>query len=258
MQDPSDREFILAALDVLLQGTGRDEPVDPNGPPTISVIMPVFNREMHIETALDSLRRQTWRSFEAIVIDDASRDRTSEILAAWSANEPWLRVMTNAVRSGASASRNRGLAVARGKINAYLDSDNWYYPHALETIARTFRSSPDVWSMYGSHLWSDASGALHVRCPQASLAGLMAGGNEAFDLNVFAHRRALYDALGGFDERLTRLADWELIIRYAKVVMPRRVPVPIGHYRDGNWPRISNQASYGWNHHLLSERNAPA
>jgi glycosyltransferase involved in cell wall biosynthesis len=254
MQDRAEREFVMAALDLLLRGAGPAQ-IEISDPPYISVIVPVFSRETLVESALESLRRQTWRNFEAIVIDDASTDRTRAIVASWAEREPWIRLLANDVRSGAPASRNRGLETARGEIIAYLDSDNMLYPHALGAIAETFKFSPDVSAIYMSQLWSASGGGLEARCPEVSLSGLMAG-RESVDMNVFAHRRTLFEALGGFDERLMRLADWELIIRYAKAVMPLRVPIPTSHYRHGDWSRTTNQYPFGWYRYLIEERHA--
>lgn len=256
LHDNLDREFVLGALNLLLHGSRREPEVSPSDF-RISVVMPVFNRPGLVEAALDTLRRQTWRKFEVIVVDDASTDRTPQVLARWAARESWLRVVTGQVRSGAAAARNLGLAVAAGDIIAYFDSDNLFYPNALETIAETFRSSPDVWSMYRAHLWNGLNGGMEVRCPYVALPGPI-DGRDAFDMNVFAHRRAFYEALGGFDEGLTRLEDRDLIIHYAKIVMPRRMPVTTGEYRYGSWARVSNEESDSWNRHQIIARNVPA
>jgi glycosyltransferase involved in cell wall biosynthesis len=253
MQNEADREFVLAALDILLRGGDASEK-DDAAAPLISVIMPVFNRPSMVQDALASLQGQTWRKFEVIAVDDGSTDETPEVLRRWAGKVPWLRVLTNETRLGVPRSRNRALAAATGEIVAYLDSDNLLYRNALASVADAFES-PDTWSIHTSQLWVLPEGGLWVRCPNASLPAIMEK-RDTFDLNAFAHRRALFDALGGFDERLTRFSDWELAIRYSKLVMPRRVPVPTGHYRHGHWPRVTNSNPTGWNDYLVRERHA--
>lgn len=249
-----DREFILAALDLLLRGPRINSPDDSEAT-FISVIMPVFNRAQMVPHALSSLQTQSYRNFEVIVIDDASTDETPAVLRQWSEKEPSIRLITNPVRLGVAAARNRGLAVARGGVITYLDSDNLLYRDALATIADQFDGRPYTWSIYTSQAWFSANGSVSVRCPRPSLGDLMQLRNT-FDLNVFSHRRALYDALGGFDERMTRLADWELCLRYAKVIMPRRVAIPVSHYRDGKWPRVTNEESFAVNAHRAFARHS--
>lgn len=251
--DEAEREFVLAALDLLLRGgAGGGMPARALN---ISVVVPVFDRAAMIGDALASLERQTWRHFEAIVVDDGSTDGTAEVLARWTERARWLRVLTNPEREGHSRARNRALQAATGDLIVYLDSDNMLYPHALAAIADAFATSAETWSIYTSQLWIGPGRRHEVRCPEITLGGLRAqmGG---LDLNAFCHRRELYEVLGGFDERLTRLSDAELMMRYAKLVMPRRVPIPTSHYRDGDWPRASNRALYGWNAHLIRERHA--
>jgi glycosyltransferase involved in cell wall biosynthesis len=253
MQSNAEREFILAALDLLLRRERTaSAPADES---KISVIIAVFDRGPMIEEALASLDRQVLRDFEAIVVDDGSTDGTAAILRRWAEKVQWLRVLTNVERQGQSSARNRALKAASGNIIVYLDSDNTLYPHALASIKDEFARSPEIWSIYTSQVWMGAGHEIEVRCPKLSLNGLQSM-SVSFDLNAFAHRRSLFDVLGGFDERLSRLADLELAIRYAKLVMPRRVPIPTSHYRDGDWPRVSNRSPLGWNAHLVRETHA--
>src|SRR6266852_5351186 len=154
--------------------------------------------------ALGSLQRQSYRHFEVIVIDDGSTDETPVALQQWSEAEPWIRLIANPARLGAAAARNRGLEIACGDVITYLDSDNLFYRDALATIADQFDGHPDTWSIYASQAWFSADGSMSVRCPHATIGDLGRLQNT-FDLNVFSHRRVLYDALGGFDECMPRL-----------------------------------------------------
>lgn len=104
--------------------------------PEVSVIIPVFNAELYIENAIDSLNRQSLSNIEIIAVDDASTDATSSILNQKSCKDERIRVTRMERNSGPGASRNRGLALARGSWIALLDADDTFEPDRLETLVR--------------------------------------------------------------------------------------------------------------------------
>ena len=105
--------------------------------PLVSVIVPAFNAAGYLGAALDSLRAQTVRNLEIIVIDDGSRDDTAAIARRHASEDPRVRVLSNEKPSGRPASaRNAGLRVARGKYIALLDADDTCTPTRLENEVR--------------------------------------------------------------------------------------------------------------------------
>ncbi|HEY2895571.1 MAG TPA: glycosyltransferase family 2 protein [Gemmatimonadaceae bacterium] len=122
------------------------EPVDssrsPRSDPLVSVIVPAFNAAAYLGAALDSLRAQTVRDLEIIVIDDGSSDDTAGVAHLHAANDPRVRVLTHDRPSGRPASaRNAGLRVARGKYIALLDADDTCIPTRLEKGVRAMERS---------------------------------------------------------------------------------------------------------------------
>ena len=105
--------------------------------PLVSVIVPAFNAAAYLGAALDSLRAQTVRDLEIIVIDDGSSDETAAIARGHAAADPRVRVISHEKPSGRPASaRNAGLRVARGKYIALLDADDTCIPTRVETQLR--------------------------------------------------------------------------------------------------------------------------
>jgi succinoglycan biosynthesis protein ExoO len=100
--------------------------------PEVSIIIPAYNTEAYIAKAIDSALNQTITSIEVIVIDDASTDRTPEVIQQFT--DPRLQLLQNQQNLGVSASRNRALQQARGQWIAILDSDDWYVPNRLEIL----------------------------------------------------------------------------------------------------------------------------
>jgi hypothetical protein len=95
----------------------------------ITVVIPAYNAEGTIGRAVDSVFLQNYPAFEIIVIDDASRDRTSEIVAGYERDE--IRLLRLAKNLGECGAMNEGIAVARGQFIAFLDADDEWLPGKL-------------------------------------------------------------------------------------------------------------------------------
>ena len=102
--------------------------------PYVSVIVPAFNAARHIERALDSVAAQSEARHEVLVCDDASSDDTARIVADRMALDPRIRLVRLDSNGGASAARNRGLALASGRWIAILDADDAFHPERLERL----------------------------------------------------------------------------------------------------------------------------
>ncbi|WP_422003340.1 glycosyltransferase family 2 protein [Roseovarius mucosus] len=199
--------------------------------PEVSVILPTWNRAHTVVRAVASALLQSYAPKEVIVIDDGSRDATLELLQQ-RFPEPVAAgrlVLLGQENAGVSAARNAGLARAQGDVIAYLDSDNyWEADHLLYAVGGLL-AVPGAQSAYTaicrhnlSQGWSDV---LFQSFDRAALA------EENFiDLNSFVHRRGLVETLGGFDTALTRLVDWDLILRYTALSDPVTLPVITGHH----------------------------
>jgi hypothetical protein len=126
--------------------------------PQVAVIIPVRNGERFIAQAIDSILSQTLVDLELLVVDDASTDRTVEIIHAYT--DPRLRVLRNPQRMGVSASRNRALAEAHPSYVAFLDADDIAYDQRLEQQIAFLEQHPRV-ALVGCHLdYIDADGKL--------------------------------------------------------------------------------------------------
>lgn len=99
---------------------------------TISIIMPLFNAEQYLQEALESILRQTYGDFELLCINDASNDKTMEILQRFQKLDKRIKIYSNECRSGAAVSRNRGLCEAKGKYVTFLDGDDIFEEEMLQ------------------------------------------------------------------------------------------------------------------------------
>ncbi len=99
--------------------------------PLISVIMPVFNSELFVSEAVDSILKQTVREFEFLIIYDVSTDKTFSIISSYQNLDPRIRVIIGKKKSLVGA-LNQGINVAKGKFIARMDADDIALPHRFE------------------------------------------------------------------------------------------------------------------------------
>src|SRR5207237_7493623 len=99
--------------------------------PRVSVLLPVWNGEAFLEQAMESILRQTLSSFELIVIDDGSTDRTAAIADEFASRDDRVRVLRRP-HEGLSATLNAGIAAARGEYVARMDADDISVPDRLQ------------------------------------------------------------------------------------------------------------------------------
>jgi glycosyltransferase involved in cell wall biosynthesis len=109
--------------------------------PTVSVILPTFNRTNYLRLAVDSVYAQTFTDWEMIIADDGSADDTRTFLR--SITDPRVRTIWLRHTGNPSQVRNAGINAATGKYLAFLDSDDIWAPSKLEKQTRVLRARPD-------------------------------------------------------------------------------------------------------------------
>ena len=111
-----------------------------NSKPTISVIIPLYNKARYIGRALDSVFAQTYHDYEIIVVDDGSTDNGGEIVRQYS--DTRLRMICQA-NAGPGAARNRGIGESSAGFLAFLDADDEWMPEFLQKSLAMLRNNPD-------------------------------------------------------------------------------------------------------------------
>lgn len=207
-------------------GVERDRPV-PASRLRISVIVPVHNRAAQLGPCIDSVLAQHGVALELIVVDDGSTDAFEEALAPYEADPrlTWLRLP----HGGENRARNAGLRAATGEVIVNLDSDNRMCPGYLARLAATYADAPDARCALAAMLWDDDAGHVHLRHDRFAWDRVLSGA-VGIDTNAFSFRRQLWQELGGWDESLTRLSDFDLVLRYTRIHPPVRVPAVAAYY----------------------------
>ncbi|HTY54949.1 MAG TPA: glycosyltransferase [Candidatus Binataceae bacterium] len=186
--------------------------------PTVTVVVPTYNRVHYLDQAIASVLSQNCGDFELIVVDDGSTDSTADLLRT--INDRRLRVLAQSHR-GISASLNAAMAESRGKYIARLDSDDLWLPEMLSTLVPFLDTHPEIGVVYGSAQAMNADGSLQKRrlgrleyFPGDSLRSLVYD-DCTCNVALLARRESLVRA-GPYDETLIANEDWDMWLRVAR------------------------------------------
>lgn len=103
--------------------------------PLISIIVPVFNTACYLDECLESISRQTYTNWEALLIDDASTDGLSLTLCnEWARRDERFRIVALPQNKGIGFVRNKGVAMAQGALITFVDSDDFLSPNHIESL----------------------------------------------------------------------------------------------------------------------------
>jgi glycosyltransferase involved in cell wall biosynthesis len=190
----------------------------------VTVVVPVFNRVSELRRALRSVLQQSYQDFEIIVVDDASTENIGAAIADFTDSR--IRLITKPVNEGAAAARNTGIAEARGRWVAFLDSDDEWLPNKLEVQIRQLASQPNGARISCSgyvilHLQERRARAFRPR-PRDGLARQLVWGCNLSPGTTLVAERECFDEIGPFDVTLRRFEDWDWLMRYVK-----RYPIAI-------------------------------
>ncbi len=202
--------------------------------PRISVVIPTYNREELITEAIDSVLAQTYRDFEIIVVDDGSRDRTSDRVAQYGDRITY-HVQENC---GVAAARNAGIRLSQGEFVCFLDSDDLWKPQKLATQIRFADAHPEYALLSTELQGFDADGKVGGR-RKAEMYTIRNGlviedllfGNWIQTSTVMLRRDCL-DEAGWFDEDVGQFGeDWLLWMRVVSRFPIYFLPEPLVSYR---------------------------
>ena len=218
--------------------------------PLVSAIVATYNRADEISRAIESILTQTYENLEVIVVDDGSTDGTLEVLQKFGRR---LRVLRQR-NAGPSAARNRGISQARGEIISFLDSDDIWLPEKIARQVATLAKAGDavpccvcnailkskdraaMTSFANSLLYTSEQEGLWINAPQVLLHRFM-----LFN-QIVAIRREALARIGGFDESLRYLEDYDLALRLSLLGPFAFINEPLVVYNHGSAGSLADEA----------------
>ena len=171
----------------------------------ISIIIPVYNQAAELEKCLESIKKQTYKNYEVLVVDDASKNKKSilKVLKKYNAEfGVYFSFYENSENKGAPFTRNYGFKNSKGEFVLFCDADIVLYPNMLKEMRSALRASPDASYAYSSFLWG------------MKKFKLFEFDAEKLKQMPYIHSTSLlrreHFPEKGWDENIKKLQDWDL------------------------------------------------
>ncbi|CAG1012662.1 partial Chondroitin synthase, partial [Anaerolineales bacterium] len=190
-----------------------------NKHPSVSIIIPTYNRANLIGETLHSVFAQTYQDFEIIVVDDGSTDNTAEVLRPLAETGRIKYIRQD--NQGASAARNRGIREADGIYIAFLDSDDLFEPTKLELQVNYYRKHPELGLVHsGFTKFNFANNDLGYR-DTSWFSGnvypkILGYWTTLMAMDTVIVARNVFDSVGLFDSNLVHGEDLDMWRRIAR------------------------------------------
>lgn len=140
------QENLLLVDPITIDDLGKlnHETAQVSGGPLVSIVVPVFNGEQWLGTALDGLVKQTYRNIEILVVDDKSTDGTRALVSEWAKRDSRVRLIEQKVNGGSYRARNTGLEAAKGEFVTVHDADDWSHPAKVQMQVEHLQANPNL------------------------------------------------------------------------------------------------------------------
>jgi glycosyltransferase involved in cell wall biosynthesis len=209
-----------------------------NLPVTVSVIIPTYNRLWAIKDAVKSVHRQTYIDYELIVVDDGSTDGTGEWINKFASDAIYIWQENR----GVSSARNSGIAVARGKYIAFLDSDDRWLPEKLTVQVEAMEGGDPV--SHTEEIWIRNGKRVNPRVKHKKHSGNVF--LKSLPLVIISPssvmiKREIFDEVGLFDESLLAAEDYDMWLRITAIYSVHFVEVPLIIKNGGHKDQLSQK-----------------
>lgn len=208
--------------------------------PVVSIIIATFNSECTLRTALESVMNQTFRNWECIVVDGASKDGTIDIVKEYVAKDSRFRYISEPDK-GIYDAFNKGWRMAKGEWVLYLGSDDQLVSDGVSQLVTT-SNEYDV--VYGDVILRFRNGnEKYQKCRDAN--SLTTKFWMPCCHQSLMMRREVIEHLGGFNEHFSIIADKELVFRcYTQNYRFNKVQAPISKFFIGGVSQTSNKCVF--------------
>lgn len=196
--------------------------------PLVTIVTPSFNQASFLEETILSVLRQDYPNIEYIIMDGGSTDGSVEIIKKYAKR---LAYWASAKDHGQTDAIAKGFARSKGEYLAYLCSDDLLEPSAISISVDYHLKHPDVGLTFGDRARIDGKGNIYSlqRYPQFRPWFLRWFFNMPQETTLF--KRSVFDAVGGFDESLRMVMDYDLWCKINKISMIRHIPAVLGRFR---------------------------
>jgi glycosyltransferase involved in cell wall biosynthesis len=163
-----------------------------------SILMPVYNRQKYVGQAIDSVLAQTFKDYEVFAIDDGSSDLTAAVLVSYGTRINLLQQPNQ----GPEVARNKAAALAQGEYLVFLDSDDFFFPFALETFDQAIKNFDSPPLVLGSLAFFEEAAGKEPEIPPAHPVKVFKyqdylSKTRPLGTNCIVVRKSVFDEVGG-------------------------------------------------------------
>ncbi|MDT8421234.1 MAG: glycosyltransferase [Desulfuromonadales bacterium] len=212
----------------------------------VSVIIPMFNREKYISSAIDSVLSQDFEGLvEVIVVDDGSTDRSVEIARSYGEKIILVEKPESCKIQGPSGARNRGLAIATHEYVSFLDSDDYYLPGFLEKMIAELQANQEVGFVFCRLKRVDSDGVFsdwtRTRMSRLDVEYPFLFRSYGINTDTIVLRKKVLGEVGVFREDLTNGEDGDLWMRISERYPGKFVDYEGAVYRHGYGSQLTKK-----------------
>lgn len=227
--------------------------------PFISVVMPVYNVEKHLEKAVDSILKQTYQDFEIILVDDCSPDGCPGLCDRIAAGDDRIRAVHHKENQGISMARNTGISEAKGVYLSFIDSDDYVEPDLFEKAVRSLEENPAQVVVFGlTEDYYDEQDRLHHSENILPEKRVFSGKEELRPYVIELEKQTLYGYSCNKIYRLDYLRKQGL--KFEKVTLIEDILFNVKYFMDIDSMNIIESAGYHYNKRMdnsLTSRFVP-
>ncbi len=207
----------------------------------ISVVIPIYNKALYIEKAINSVLSQSYKDYELIIVNDGSTDGSLDVVEKIIENIS-TRIdikVVNQENSGVSAARNRGVELAKGEYIAFLDADDWWDEDYLQKMYQLIVDYPNA-TLYGSSykiVKHKKSKVPNIGLPtdfQSGIINYFAAYAKTLVMPLSTSatiiKKSIFEELGGFNTNISLGEDFELWVRVALMYDVAYINKPLSYY----------------------------
>jgi len=224
------------------QASAQTREMTPAALPLVSVIIPVFNAAPYLRESIESVLGQSYPNMEVILVDDGSTDGSLEIMRAYGDRVQLIQQD----RAGPGAARNRGVQAARSDYIAFQDADDVWMPGKLDAQVRFMLEHPEFGVVFGQFafwnpdqnhrypdpkLFLDRPETWEVKQPLSGSIYVDELMDSCIAMITPIVRREVFEAIGGFDEKLLGGSDYDFWLRATHRFLVHKMPLCLAAYR---------------------------
>lgn len=188
--------------------------------PLVSIIIPAYNAGAYLRETLDSVLAQAYVNWEAIIVNDGSKDETLAIAQEYAQNDQRFLVIDQN-NAGVSTARNNGFAASKGTYLSFLDADDVWDPAFLSARVKVLEESPEVGLVNGNVTTiaadSKALNDHYIGHGKQAVRDILEFAPKVTIPSNLLCRRSVYEQVGGFHPELSNVADKMLFVDIARV-----------------------------------------